>query len=176
MALGPPGRAGGCWAEAWRDPRRAAICCRCRDWRAPKRRKLLPRSHPDHVVVLVADKGGFRPVVTLSAAFDPFSVVLADLNGDGRQDVAAGSGKARVRATWHGVADGSFRAADRYRIASGPSKHLSEGRIRAVACPAVEPFEAARGRTDLFERRRLMDEWTEYLAGLRAGGGAPDPS
>ena len=80
--------------------------------------------NPDHVAVLVADKdGGFRPQATLPAPFGPFSVVAADLNGDGRKDVAAASGEgAGSLATWHGLADGSFRAAGRYEIASGPTK------------------------------------------------------
>ena len=50
--------------------------------------------NPDHVAVLVAgEDGGFRPGATLPALFGPFSVVAADLNGDGRQDVAAASGE-----------------------------------------------------------------------------------
>ena len=49
--------------------------------------------------------------------------MAADLLGDGRQDVAAASGEgAGSLATWHGLADGSFRAAGRYEIASGPTK------------------------------------------------------
>ena len=80
--------------------------------------------NPDHVAVLVAEEdGGFRPRATLPAPFGPFSVVAADLNGDGRQDVAAASGEgAGSLATWHGLVDGSFRAAGRYEIASGPKK------------------------------------------------------
>ena len=80
--------------------------------------------NPDHVAVLVAEgDGGFRPWATLPAPFGPFSVVAADLNGDGRRDVAAASGEgAGALATWHGLADGSFRAAGRYEIARGPTK------------------------------------------------------
>ena len=80
--------------------------------------------NPDHVAVLVAgEDGGFRPRATLPAPFGPFSVVAADLNGDGRRDVAAASGEgAGSLAIWHGLADGSFRAAGRYEIASGPTK------------------------------------------------------
>jgi len=80
--------------------------------------------NPDHVAVLVAEgDGGFRPRATLPAPFGPFSVVAADLNGDGRRDVAAASGEgAGLLAIWHGLADGSFRAAGRYEIASGPTK------------------------------------------------------
>ena len=80
--------------------------------------------NPDHVAVLIAEgDGGFRPRATLPAPFGPFSVVAADLNGDGRQDVAGASGEgAGSLATWHGLADGSFRAADRYEIARGPTK------------------------------------------------------
>ena len=80
--------------------------------------------NPDHVAVLVAgDAGAFRPRATLPVAFGPFSVVAADLNGDGRRDVAAASGEgAGSLATWHGLADGSFRDAGRYEIASGPTK------------------------------------------------------
>ena len=48
---------------------------------------------------------------------------LADVTGDGRQDVAAASGEgAGSLVTWHGLANGSFRAAGRYEIASGPTK------------------------------------------------------
>ena len=74
--------------------------------------------------ILVADEdGGSRPRATLPAPFGSFSVVAADLNGDGRQDVAAASGEgAGSLVTWHGFADGSFRAAGRYEIASGPTK------------------------------------------------------
>ena len=80
--------------------------------------------NPDHVAVLVADEnGGFRPQATLAAPFGPFSVVAADLNGDGRHDVAAASGEgAGSLATWHGVADGSFSITGRYEIARGPTK------------------------------------------------------
>ncbi|MDE2803863.1 MAG: VCBS repeat-containing protein [Gemmatimonadota bacterium] len=80
--------------------------------------------NPDHVAVLVAEgDGGFRPQATLPAPFGPFSVVAADLNGDGRQDVAAASGEgAGSLVTWHGLADGSFRAAGRHEIARGPTK------------------------------------------------------
>ena len=80
--------------------------------------------NPDHVAVLAAEEdGGFRPRATLPAPFGPFSVVAADLNGDGRQDVAVASGEAAGSlAIWHGLADGSFRAAGRYEIASGPTK------------------------------------------------------
>ena len=80
--------------------------------------------NPDHVAILVAEEdGGFRPRAALPAPFGPFTVVAADLNGDGRQDVAAASGEgAGSLMTWHGLADGSFRAAGRYEIASGPTK------------------------------------------------------
>ena len=54
--------------------------------------------------------------------FGSFSVVAPDLNGDGRQDVAVASREgAGSLATWHGLADWSFRAAGRYEIASGPT-------------------------------------------------------
>ena len=77
--------------------------------------------NPDHVAVLVAgEDGGFRRRATLPASFGPFSVVAADLNGDGRQAVAAASGEgAGSLTTCHGLADGSFRAADRYESAQG---------------------------------------------------------
>lgn len=57
--------------------------------------------NPDHVAVLVAEEdGGFRPRAALPAPFGPFAIVAADLNGDGRQDVAAASGEGPVsRAT-----------------------------------------------------------------------------
>ena len=80
--------------------------------------------NPDHVAVLVAEEdSGSRPRATLSAPSGPFSVVAADLTGDGRQDVAAASREgAGSLATWHGHADGSLRTAGRYEIASGPTK------------------------------------------------------
>ena len=80
--------------------------------------------NPDRVAILVAEQvGGFQPRATLPAPFGPFSVVAADLNGDGRRDVAAASGEgAGSLAIWHGLADGSFRAAGQYEIASGPTK------------------------------------------------------
>ena len=76
------------------------------------------------MAVLVAkEDGGFRPRATLPAPFGPFSVVAADPNSDGRQDVATAPGEgAGSLATLHGLADGSFRAAGRYEIASGPTK------------------------------------------------------
>ena len=44
--------------------------------------------NPDHVAVLVAgEDGGFRPRGTLPAPFGPFSVVAADLTGDGNAEV-----------------------------------------------------------------------------------------
>ena len=90
------------------------------------------------------EDGGFRPRTTLPAPFGPFSVVAADLNGDGRQDVAAASGEERgTLATWHGLVDGSFRAAGRYEIARGPTKSAAadltgDGRAEViVACYAA---------------------------------------
>ena len=48
--------------------------------------------NPDHVAVLVAEEdGGFRPRATLPAPFGPFSVVAADLNGDGSAEVLVAS-------------------------------------------------------------------------------------
>ena len=45
----------------------------------------LMSSNPDHVPVPVAEEdGGFRPRATLLAPFGLFSVVAADLTGDGR--------------------------------------------------------------------------------------------
>ena len=80
--------------------------------------------NPDHVAVLVAEEdGSFRPRATLPVRFGPFSVVAGDLNGDGRQAVAAASGEgAGSLAIWHGLADGSFRAANRQEIAGSPTK------------------------------------------------------
>ena len=47
--------------------------------------------NPDHVAVLVAEEdGGVRPPATLSALFGPFSVVAADVNGDGRRGCGGG--------------------------------------------------------------------------------------
>ena len=48
--------------------------------------------NPDHVAILVAEEdGGFRPRATLPAPFGPFSVVAADLNGDGSAEVLVAS-------------------------------------------------------------------------------------
>ena len=61
--------------------------------------------NPDHAAVLVAgEDGGIRPRATLPALFGPFSVIAADLNGVGRQVVAAVCGEgAGSLATWHGL-------------------------------------------------------------------------
>ena len=84
---------------------------------------------PGHVAVLAAgENGGFRPRATLPVPFGPFLIVAADLMGDGRQDVAAASREgAGSLATWHALADGSFRAAGRYEIASAPTKERGSG-------------------------------------------------
>ena len=95
-------------------------------------------------IVAAEEDGGFRPRTTLPAPFGPFSVAAADLDGDGRQDVAAASGEGRgTLATWHGLVDGSFRAAGRYEIARGPTKSAAadltgDGRAEViVACYAA---------------------------------------
>ena len=50
--------------------------------------------NPDHVAVLVGEAdGGFRLRATLPAPLGPFPVIAADLNGDGRRDVAAAYGR-----------------------------------------------------------------------------------
>ena len=92
--------------------------------------------NPDHVAILVAEgDGGFRARAALPAPFGPFSVAAADLNGDGRQDVAAASGEgAGSLVTWHGLADGPFRAAGRYEIASGPTK-IAAADLTVTAAP-----------------------------------------
>ena len=77
----------------------------------------------DGLALVAVEDGRFRPRATLPAPFGPFSVVAADLNGDGRQDVAAASREgAGSLATWHELADGLFRSGGRYEIASGPTK------------------------------------------------------
>ena len=44
------------------------------------------------MAILVAEEdGGFRPRATLPAPFGPFSVVAADLNGDGSAEVLVAS-------------------------------------------------------------------------------------
>ena len=82
--------------------------------------------NPDHVAVLVAgEDGGFRPQTTLPAPFGPFSVVAADLTGDGC------GGRIRRRRGLAGdltrLAAWSFRDAGRYKIASGPTKERRSG-------------------------------------------------
>ena len=54
--------------------------------------------------------------------------------------------------------------------AAEETDHPREVAERTLAHKVPNPIEAAYRRTDLFERRRrLMDDWTEYLAGRRAG-------
>ena len=91
---------------------------------AQRRYGRLSGGQKQRVMFALALAGGdFRLRATLPAPFGPFSVIAADLNGDGRPDVAAGSGEgAGSLATWYGLSDGSFRAAGRYEIASGPTK------------------------------------------------------
>ncbi|MYE44932.1 MAG: hypothetical protein F4X79_13010 [Acidobacteria bacterium] len=49
--------------------------------------------------------------------------------------------------------------------------HL-RGVVKAALPQVVKnKVEAAYRRTDLFERRRLTEEWAEYLAGRSAGSG-----
>ncbi len=78
----------------------------------------------DHLAVLIGDGStGFAQSVVLRPRFNPFSVVAADVNGDGFVDLAAGSGEGMGSlAIWLGSAEGSFRAAGRYEIAIGPTK------------------------------------------------------
>ena len=78
----------------------------------------------DHISVLLGDgSGGFVQNVVLRPQFNPFSVAVADLNGDGFADLAAGSGEGvGALAIWLGSADGVFRADGRYEIAIGPTK------------------------------------------------------
>ena len=57
--------------------------------------------------------------------------------------------------------------------AAEETDHPREVVEAALAHVVKNKVEAAYRRTDLFERRRrLMDEWAEYLAGRRAGAGA----
>ena len=70
----------------------------------------------------------------------------------------------RIAAVPHG-----FRSSFRDWVAEETeySRKVAEA---ALAHKVPNPIEAAYRRTDLFERRRrLMDDWTEYLAGRRAG-------
>ena len=56
--------------------------------------------------------------------------------------------------------------------AAEETDHLREVVEAALAHVVQNKVEAAYRRTDLFERRRrLMNEWSEYVAGQRAGTG-----
>ncbi len=84
----------------------------------------LVTPNPDHISVLLGDgSGGFVQNVVLRPGFNPFSVAAADLDGDGFTDLAAASGEgAGTLAIWLGSAEGAFRAAGHYEIATGPTK------------------------------------------------------
>ena len=69
-----------------------------------------------------------------------------------------------IAAVPHGFRS-SFRAWD-----AEETVHRREVVEEALAHVVQNKVEAAYRRTDLFERRRrLMDDWAEYLAGRRAG-------
>ena len=53
--------------------------------------------------------------------------------------------------------------------AAEETDHPREVAEAALAHVVHNPVEAAYRGTDLFERRRLMEDWAEYLAGRRAG-------
>ena len=84
----------------------------------------LMTPNADHVSVLSGDgSGGFTQRAVLRPGFSPFSVVAADLDGDGVVDLAAASGEGSgALAIWRGSTDGSFTAAGQYEIARGPTK------------------------------------------------------
>ncbi len=84
----------------------------------------LVTPNPDHISVLLGDgSGGFTQHDSPRAPFSPFSVVAADLDGDGVHDLAAASGEGvGSLAIWRGNTDGSFTAAGQYEIAMGPTK------------------------------------------------------
>ncbi len=52
--------------------------------------------------------------------------------------------------------------------AAEETDHPREVAEAALAHKVRNPIEAACRRTDLFERRRLMDDWADYLDQLKA--------
>lgn len=71
-------------------------------------------------------KGAFSPGPQLAdASLSPFNATVADFNGDGIQDIAAGSGEEPGRlVVWYGKNDGSFKQTQEatFLIADGPTK------------------------------------------------------
>ncbi len=82
--------------------------------------------NPDAVAVVFGDGAGAfsDPVELRAAGLRPFSVAIADVNGDGFPDLGAGGGEGQeIFVVWLGHGDGTFTAepAAPYRIARGPT-------------------------------------------------------
>ena len=74
---------------------------------------------PDGVLLGVGD-GTFRPPIPIPAGSGPWGVVVADLNGDGRPDVAVANFDSSDVTVSTGLGDGTFSRMNSYPAPAGP--------------------------------------------------------